>query len=88
MQQLLSDAAYASRYLHNKTEAKAQKFKPEDQWVRIAIDPLVDRHVFAAVAAKRPKGHARSGRHNPPSYLANQPALLQQLRRRHDGCHR
>lgn len=43
VQHLISDNAYMGDYVFNKTEAKAKKLKPEDQWVRIALDHIIDR---------------------------------------------
>ena len=59
VQSLLSDSAYMGDYVFNKKDMKAQQIKPVDQWIQVSIDPIIDRQVFAAVAAKRVDFHAK-----------------------------
>jgi site-specific DNA recombinase len=81
VQQLLSDTAYMGDYVFNKKDTQAQKIKPEVEWIRVVIDPLIDRQVFAAVAAKR---HDRSPAVTP-ARVVNTPTLLTGLLRC-DNC--
>src|SRR5258706_1432115 len=71
VQQLLSDVAYMGHYVFNKKDTQAQKTKPEHEWGAVSIEPLIDRQVFAAVAAKR---HDRSA--VTPARVVSIPTLL------------
>ena len=77
VQSLLSDSAYMGDYVFNKKDMKAQQIKPADQWIQVSIDPIIDRQVFAAVAAKR---HQRSPAVTPARVVTT-PTLLTGLLR-------
>ena len=64
-------------YVFNKKDMKAQQIKPADQWIQVSIDPIIDRQVFAAVAAKR---HQRSPAVTPARVVTT-PTLLTGLLR-------
>ena len=81
VQSLLSDSAYMGDYVFNKKDMKAQQIKPADQWIQVSIDPIIDRQVFAAVAAKR---HQRSPAVTPARVVTT-PTLLTGLLRC-DNC--
>ena len=53
MQQLLGDAAYMGEYVFNKKDMQAHQTKPEEEWVRVSIDPIIDKQVFLAVVQRR-----------------------------------
>jgi DNA invertase Pin-like site-specific DNA recombinase len=81
VQQLLADTAYRGDYVFNKQDGQGHQPKPKDEWVTVPIDPLIDRQVFAAVAAKR---HDRSPAVTP-ARVVNTPTLLTGLLRC-DSC--
>ena len=74
---MLSDTAYMGEYVFNKKQVKTRSSKPESEWVRVAIDPIVSPEVFRAVAAKR---HQRSPEVTP-ARIVNSPTLLTGLLR-------
>lgn len=51
--QLLCDSAYMGDYVFNKKNMRSNETKPETEWVRVPISPIIDRQVFMAVADKR-----------------------------------
>ena len=77
VQQLLGDTAYMGDYVFNKKDMHAQQVKPEDEWIRVPIPPIIDRQVFLAVAQKR---HDRSPAVTP-ARVVNSPMLLTGLLR-------
>ncbi|WP_420821450.1 recombinase family protein [Rhodoferax sediminis] len=81
VQQLLADTAYMGDYVFNKQDGQGHQAKPKDEWVTVPIDPVIDRQVFAAVAAKR---HDRSPAVTP-ARVVNTPTLLTGLLRC-DSC--
>ena len=74
---MLNDSAYMGDYVFNKKNMNAQKIKPVDQWIRVSIEPIIDKQVFAAVAAKR---HQRSPAVTPARVVTT-PTLLTGLLR-------
>ncbi|GAB3478066.1 recombinase family protein [Polaromonas eurypsychrophila] len=81
VQQLLGDAAYMGDYVFNKKDMQAQQIKPEEEWVRVSIDPIIDKQVFLAVAQRR---HDRSPAVTPARVVST-PTLLTGLLRC-DNC--
>jgi len=77
VQQILSDAAYMGAYVFNKKDMRTNQVKPEDQWVHVSIDPIIDKQMFLAVAQKR---HDRSPGVTP-ARVVNTPTLLTGLLR-------
>lgn len=77
VQQILSDAAYMGAYVFNKKDMRTNQVKPEDQWVHVGIDPIIDKQMFLAVAQKR---HDRSPAVTP-ARVVNTPTLLTGLLR-------
>lgn len=81
VQQLLGDAAYMGDYVFNKKDMQARQTKPEEEWVRVAIEPIIDKQVFLAVAQRR---HDRSPAVTPARVVST-PTLLTGLLRC-DNC--
>jgi site-specific DNA recombinase len=74
---ILSDTAYMGEYVFNKKHIRTRTAKPESEWVRAALDPIVSPEVFRAVEAKR---HQRSPAVTP-ARIVNSPTLLTGLLR-------
>ena len=81
VQDLLRDTAYMGDYVFNKKGGKASATKPQDEWIQVAIDPIIDRQVFLAATAKR---HNRSPAVTPARVVTT-PTLLTGLLRC-DNC--
>ncbi len=69
---MLSDKAYMGEYVFNKKCMRTNVTKPESDWVRVSIPPIVSKDTFEAVAAKR---HQRSPCVTP-ARLVSSPTLL------------
>ena len=69
---ILGDKVYVGEYYFNKTEAKTRKIKPESEWVRIKIDPIIDMETFKRAHQLR---KYRSPSNLPPR-VVNSPTLL------------
>ena len=50
---VLSDRAYIGEYFFNRMESKSRKVKPQSEWVRLAVDPIIDVATFERVRARR-----------------------------------
>jgi len=74
---MLRDTAYMGDYVFNKKHVRTRATKPEAEWVRVSIDPIVSADTFQAVAAKR---HQRSPAVTPPRVVSS-PTLLTGLLR-------
>ena len=74
---MLADTAYMGEYVFNKKHVRTRSAKPESEWVRVALDPIVSPEVFRAVEAKR---HQRSPAVTP-ARIVNSPTLLTGLLR-------
>ena len=70
--QILSDPAYQGDYHFNRCDPKARKPKPASEWVKIAVDAIVDAGTFSRVRARR---SARAPAKVPPR-VVNSPTLL------------
>ena len=49
MHMILSNPIYQSEFIFNKRDAKNQKDKPENEWVRMAVEPIIEKSLFEAV---------------------------------------
>ncbi len=74
---MISDTAYMGDYVFNKKQVRTRSAKPESEWVRVKLEPIVSAEVFRAVAAKR---HQRSPKITP-ARIVNTPTLLTGLLR-------
>ncbi len=51
--EILSNPAYKGELIFNKRDAKNQKNKPESEWVRMAVEPVIEQSIFEAVQARK-----------------------------------
>jgi site-specific DNA recombinase len=70
--QLLSNSVYQGEYVFNRVNGKTRQAKPETEWVRMAVEPIIDAATFAQVRERRA---ARTPVKVPPR-LVNSPTLL------------
>ncbi len=75
LQDLLSDSLYMGEYYYNQFDSKKQKPKPQDEWIKISVDPIVDEPTFAR--ARRAREERAPGRVSPR--LVSSPILLSGL---------
>ena len=47
VQELLSDTLYMGEYYYNKFDSKKKKPRPQEEWIKISVDPIVDEETFA-----------------------------------------
>ena len=76
---ILSNRAYLGEYVFNKKDSRAQKIKPESEWITIDVPPIIDIDSFNQTETKR--------EHQRPSKMSavnNSPTLLTGLLR--CGC--
>ena len=74
---MLSDTAYMGEYVFNKKQIRTRNTKPESEWVRVALEPIVAPEVFHAVKARR---NLRAPKVTP-ARIVNSPTLLTGLLR-------
>ncbi len=72
VQAFLSDTAYMGEYVFNRKNMRTNEMKPQAEWVRVPVLPIVDKQVFVAVADKR---HSRSPAVTPAAVVGS-PTLL------------
>lgn len=53
---MLSSPVYAGRHYFNRTDSRTFQQKPEDEWIGVVTDPIVDPDTFERVKARR-EGH-------------------------------
>ena len=70
--EILSNPTYQGEFIFNKRDAKNQKLKPESEWVRMAVEPIIKRLMFEAVQTHKA---ARAPSQVPPR-ITNSPTLL------------
>ncbi|PTQ78874.1 DNA invertase Pin-like site-specific DNA recombinase [Nitrosomonas oligotropha] len=51
--EVLSNPTYQGEYIFNKRDGKNLKNKPATEWVRMAVDPIIDKSIFEAVQARK-----------------------------------
>ena len=69
---LLSNTAYQGEYVFNRIHNKSGEVKPELEWIKVAVEPIIDADTFGRV-------RARAAAHAPakvPPRLVNSPTLL------------
>ena len=74
---MLSDPVYMGEYRFNTTSARTKQAKPEDEWVRVAVRPIIPPELFAACERRR---RMRSPAVTP-ARVVNSPTLLTGLLR-------
>ena len=72
IQQVLADETYIGIYYFNKTCCKTRKPKPQDEWIRFEVEPIIVAEVFGR-AGERRCAHAPA---KTPPRLVNNPTLL------------
>jgi site-specific DNA recombinase len=70
--EVLSNSMYHGEYWFNKHENKTKTLKPQSEWVKIAVPPIIEVATFQQVEARR---EARSPAKVPPR-IVNSPTLL------------
>ena len=69
---LLSNTLYQGEYVFNRVQHKTGEVKPELEWVKVAVEPIIDADTFGRV-------RARAAAHAPAKVaprLVNSPTLL------------
>jgi site-specific DNA recombinase len=74
---MLSDPTYAGDYIFNRVCVRTRQAKPEAEWVRVALDPIIAPEMFHAVAERR----RRRSPAVTPARVVNSPTLLTGLLR-------
>ncbi len=69
---LLSNTTYRGEYVFNRTSNKTGEAKPELEWIKVAVEPIVDAGTFEQVRVRRA---TRTPEKVPPR-IANSPTLL------------
>lgn len=69
---LLANTTYCGEYVFNRMSDKTRDAKPETEWVRVAVEPIIDAATFGRVRVQRA---ARAPAHVPPR-VVNSPTLL------------
>jgi site-specific DNA recombinase len=70
--EILSNSTYHGEFIFNKRDAKNKKNKPESEWVRMAVEPIIEKSIFETVQARKA---ARAPAVIPPR-VVNSPTLL------------
>ncbi|MGP1680081.1 MAG: recombinase family protein, partial [Burkholderiales bacterium] len=75
--QLLSNTAYCGEYVFNRIRNKTGEVKPETEWIKIAVEPIIDPGTFEQIRSRRA---SRAPGIAPPR-VVNSPTLLTGLLR-------
>src|SRR5690348_6250895 len=51
--EVLASPAYIGEYYFNRSDGKTQKPKPPSEWVKLAVDPIIDPALFRRVQSRR-----------------------------------
>ncbi|MEK6735819.1 MAG: recombinase family protein, partial [Pseudomonadota bacterium] len=70
--EILSNPTYHGEFIFNKRDARNQKNKPESEWVRMAVDPIIEKSIFEVVQARK----ASRAPSKVPPRAVNSPTLL------------
>jgi site-specific DNA recombinase len=70
--EILSNPTYHGEFIFNKRDAKNKKNKPESEWIRMAVEPIIEKFIFETVQARKA---ARAPAVIPPRVI-NSPTLL------------
>ena len=70
--EILSNPTYHGEFIFNKRDAKNKKNKPESEWIRMAVEPIIEKSIFETVQARKA---ARAPAVIPPR-VVNSPTLL------------
>ena len=47
--EILSNPTYYGEFIFNKRDAKNKKKKPESEWIRMAVEPIIEKSIFEIV---------------------------------------
>ncbi len=70
--EVLSSRTYIGEYYFNKTDSKTKTIKPESEWIKMEIEPIIEAATFEVARSRRA---ARAPDKVPPR-LVNSPTLL------------
>ena len=70
--EVLSSRTYIGEYYFNKMDNKNKRIKPESEWIKMEIKPIIEASTFEAVRSRR----AARAPANVPPRLVNSPTLL------------
>ena len=80
---ILANASYGGEYVFNRMGNRARETKPESEWVRVTVEPIIDEGTFRRAHRLRA---ARAPAKVPPR-VVNSPTLLTGLLKRgHRGA--
>ena len=69
---VLNNRTYLGEFIFNQTTPKTNRIKPESEWVRMAVEPIIDAATFAGA---RERAASRTPANVPPR-IVNTPTLL------------
>jgi len=70
--EILSSPTYKGEYYFNKTNQKANEVKPQEEWIKVEIEPIIDAATFEAARLRR----AERAPAKVAPRLVNSPTLL------------
>ena len=70
--EILSSRTYIGEYYFNKRDHKTKAIKPESEWIKLEMEPIIDAATFEAARSRRA---ARAPEKVPPR-IVNSPTLL------------
>ena len=70
--EILSNRAYIGEYYFNKRDHKTKTIKPEAEWIKVQMEPILDTATFEGACSRRA---ARAPEKVPPR-IVNSPTLL------------
>ncbi|MDO8961495.1 MAG: recombinase family protein [Methylophilus sp.] len=70
--EVLCNKAYIGEYYFNKRNNKTKRIKPQEEWIKLAIQPIIEADTFEAARIRR----AERAPDKVPPRLVNSPTLL------------
>lgn len=70
---VLTNTAYIGEYYFNKHDNKTHSLKPESEWIRLNVEPIITPEVFEAVRLRR---ESRSPEKTPPRVVNSRNLLI------------
>ncbi len=70
--EVLSNKAYIGEYYFNKRNSKTGRIKPQEEWIKLEIQPVIEASTFEAAGIRR----AERAPDKVPPRLVNSPTLL------------
>ena len=81
--EVLANPAYIGDYYFNRVEGKTKRIKPKSEWVKLAVEPIIDATIFRRVEVRRA---ARSPAIVPPRVISSPTLLTGLLKCGHCGA--